>query len=49
MRDDHSASLVCDDGNDHIVYTEHIEYTDFPLNEITLYFANNTIYLPSEH
>ncbi len=49
VRDDHSASLVCDDGNDHIVYTEHIEYTDFPLNEITLYFANNTIYLPSEH
>jgi hypothetical protein len=26
-----------------------IAFTDFPLDEITLYFANNTIYLPSEH
>jgi len=30
-------------------HTKHIPYTDFPVDEITLWFANNTIYLPSEH
>ncbi len=49
VHEDRTASLVCGDGNDHIVYTQHIEFTDFPINEITLWFANNTIYLPSEH
>jgi hypothetical protein len=49
VRDDRTASLVCTDGNDNIVYTQHIEYTDFPIDEITLWFANNVIYLPSEH
>jgi hypothetical protein len=46
---DHTATLTCDDGNDHIVFTKQIEYTDFPLPEIALYFANNTILLPSEY
>jgi hypothetical protein len=49
VREDRTASLVCGDGNDNIVYTQHIEYTDFPLDEITLYFANNVIHLPSEY
>jgi hypothetical protein len=46
---DRSATLSCEDGNDNTVYTKTIEYTDFPLDEIALWFANNTIYLPSEH
>jgi hypothetical protein len=46
---DRRARLVCDDGNDKIVYTQHIEFTDFPLDEITLYFTNNVIHLPSEY
>jgi hypothetical protein len=49
VHEDRTASLVCGDGNDNIVYTQHIEYTDFPIDEITLWFANNVIYLPSEH
>jgi uncharacterized protein (DUF736 family) len=49
VRPDRTATLVCDDGNDNIVYTQHIEFTDFPCDEITLWFANNVIYLPSEH
>jgi hypothetical protein len=49
VRSDRTATLVCDDGNDNIVYTQHIEFTDFPLDEITLYFANNVIHLPSEY
>jgi hypothetical protein len=31
------------------VYAKEIEFTDFPLTEITLFFANGVIYLPSEH
>jgi hypothetical protein len=31
------------------VFTKEIEFTDFPLPEITLYFQNNTIFLPSEY
>jgi len=41
VREDRSATLVCDGGNDSIVYTQHIEFTDFPIPEITLWFANN--------
>ena len=46
---DRTASLECTDGDNNVVYTERIEYTDFPLDEITLYFANNVIHLPSEY
>jgi hypothetical protein len=49
VRPDRTATLTCDDGNGNIVFTKQIEYTDFPLDEITLWFANNVIYLPSEH
>ena len=49
VRSARTATLVCDDGNHNIVYTQHVEFTDFPLDEITLYFTNNVIYLPSEH
>jgi hypothetical protein len=46
---DRSATLSCDDGNSNIVFTKRIEYTDFPLDQITLYFANSVIHLPSEY
>jgi hypothetical protein len=46
---DRTATLTCDDGNGNIVYTQNIEYTDFPLDEIKLYFTDNTILLPSEY
>jgi hypothetical protein len=38
---DRTATLTCDDGNGNVVFTKEIEHTDFPLDEITLYFANN--------
>jgi hypothetical protein len=46
---DQSAVLTCEDGNGHAVFSKRIEYTDFPLEKITLYFTNNTILLPSEY
>jgi len=44
-----SATVVCDDANNNIIYTMEIEYTDFPLNEIKFDFANNVILLLSEY
>ena len=49
VRPDHTATLTCEDGNGSIVFSKEISFTDFPLPAITLWFANNTIYLPSEH
>jgi hypothetical protein len=46
---DRTATLTCEDGNRGVVFTKAIEYTDFPLAEIALYFINNTILLPSEY
>ena len=46
---DRTATLTCEDGNGSIVHTERIPFTDFPLDEISLWFANGVIYLPSEH
>ena len=46
---DRTATLTCDDGNGNIVFTKKIEHTDFPLDEITLYFTNDVIHLPSEY
>jgi hypothetical protein len=46
---DHSAKVEITDGNYKILATQEIEFTDFPLSEITLWFTNNVLYLPSEH
>jgi hypothetical protein len=49
VRPDHTATLSCEDGNGNTVFTKEIEFTDFPLDEIALFFANNVIHLPSEY
>lgn len=49
VRPDRSATVLCDDGNGNVVYTQEIPFTDFPLDEVKLYFANNVIHLPSEY
>jgi hypothetical protein len=49
VRDDDSATLICEDGNDNVVFTKPIPFTDFPREGVTLWFENNVIYLPSEH
>ena len=45
----HTGTLTCEDGNGNNVFTKAIEFTDFPIPEITLWFADNTIFLPSEY
>jgi len=47
--EDESATFKATDGNKKVLYTQKIPYTDFPLNEITLYFTDNIILLPSEY
>ena len=49
VNDDHTAILVAEDGNGHKIYSEKINYTDFPLKEISLWFEGGVLLLPSEH
>ena len=49
VKPDHTAALACEDGNGQAVFTKAIAYTDFPLPEITLYYTDRTILLPSEY
>jgi hypothetical protein len=49
VRPDRTATLTCEDGNYNVVFSKEIAYTDFPLDEIALWYSNNVIYLPSEH
>jgi hypothetical protein len=48
VRSDRTATITCEDGNYKVVSTQELEFTDFPSPEITVWFENNTIYLPSE-
>jgi len=46
---DQKAVFTAGDGNDNIVYKQTIGYTDFPLDEIRLFFCNNVLMLTSEY
>jgi hypothetical protein len=43
------GKLSCDDGNGNIVFKKTIGFTDFPMAEVSIWFADNTIFLPSEY
>jgi hypothetical protein len=45
----HTGTLTCEDGNGNKVFEKPIEFTDFPVPKITLWFTDNTILLPSEY
>lgn len=49
VNEDKTATLTAEDGNNHKIYSEKIDYTDFPLQEIMLWFENGVLILPSEH
>ena len=44
-----TGTLTCEDGNGNKVFEKALEFTDFPIPEITLRFTDNTILLPSEY
>ena len=49
VRPDYTGTLTCEDGNENTVFTKELEFTDFPEEGVTLWFQNNTIFLPSEY
>ena len=49
VKPDHTAIAIADDGNGNELARQVIEYTDFPLEEISLYLTNSTLLLPSEY
>jgi len=49
VREDRTAQLVCEDGNYNKLYVEKIEWTDFPLKKVELWFENGVLILPGEH
>ena len=48
VNEDESAVLVCEDGNHHELYREKIEWTDFPLKKIDLWFEEGVLILPCD-
>ncbi len=48
VQTDRSATLTAENGNGLQVHTQRVEWTDFPVETITLWYENNVIYLPSE-
>jgi hypothetical protein len=46
---DKTATLVGDDGDGHELLRQHVPWTDFPLEEITLYLTDKVLLLTSEY
>ena len=44
-----AASIQVEDGNDNKLSSFNLTYTDFPLQEFTLWLVDNTLMLPSEY
>lgn len=51
VNEDRSAIISIEDGNDKVIEKQNIEYTDFPLDSITLFYNSieKVLYLPTEH
>lgn len=46
---DRTASIIIEDGNCEKITSYQLDYTDFPIKEITLWFIEGTLLLPSEY
>jgi len=45
----YEAEIIYSDGNDNILEKHKYRATDFPLDELRLFFVNDTLMLPSEY
>ncbi|RXJ45711.1 DUF6876 family protein [Gelidibacter gilvus] len=45
----YEAEIIYTDGNDNILEKHSYHATDFPLDELRLFFVNGTLMLPSEY
>lgn len=46
---ENSATIICEDGNDNEICRQTIGFTDFPLDEFTLWCTDGVILLPGEY
>lgn len=49
IQEDKSCVVVLSDGNEKVVFTKGIEYTDLPVGELTLWLTDFVLLLPSEY
>jgi hypothetical protein len=49
VKSDRTGVVTCEDGNGREVHRQNLDFTDFPLPEITFYFTGNVIMLPTEY
>lgn len=47
--DKNRGILTCEDGNGNPVFKKSIPFTDFPMQEIRLFFIDGVLLLPSEY
>ena len=45
----HEAVIIYGDGNDNVLEKHKYNFTDFPLDELRLFFVDNTLMLPNEY
>lgn len=45
----YEAEIIYSDGNDNVLETHRYNATDFPLDELRMFFVNDTLMLPSEY
>ena len=48
-QEDDTWSLICEDGNKNILATQRIEFSDFLIDEITIWLVNGVAMLPTEY
>ena len=49
QKENSSWKISCEDGNKNIIYSRKIEFSDFPLDEISIWFVDGVAMLPSEY
>jgi hypothetical protein len=49
VEENQSATIIVEDGNKRFLNIFHIEFTDFPLEEFSLWVVDKTLLLPSEY
>lgn len=51
VKDDETAVLTFDDGNDNVLATQEFEYADFPIHNVTIkfFYTNGILMLASEY
>jgi hypothetical protein len=49
VNEDCTATVTISDGNDNVLAVQKLEFTDFPMKEMTLWCVGKVLLLPSEY